>query len=265
MSLIVGEALDPKLFFSEGKPKIRRSSFELTIGTIYDHKGNVLTGHFELEPNHMVQVVSAEVFDLPNTVTGHLAFKATLSRKGVWALTTGLVDPGWNGPISTTLVNFANTKLVIQPGDVFMRVSLFEHAPVIVVDAKDKIESTEVYMRGVQDTAINTLKETFLNQEELARKASKDASEKIMEGINSKAIVWLSIIVGVFTLITLIPQIMDRAWPKNDDAAKADREISRLHDQVDTLEKRLYRMRLDADAARPTPQSPQQPPARPSH
>src|SRR5690348_9613144 len=106
MTLITGNALDPKTFFKEGQPSLQGSSFDLTIGSIFDQEGKKVEGLFTLKPGHMVQVVSTEVFNLSDRVTGHVTYKTTLTKKGIWALTVGIVDPGWDGPVATTLLNF---------------------------------------------------------------------------------------------------------------------------------------------------------------
>ena len=71
MTLITGNELVPTRFFSAGNPTVRESSFDLTIGSIFDHTGKKVDKSFNLEPGQMVQVVSAEVFNLSATTTGH--------------------------------------------------------------------------------------------------------------------------------------------------------------------------------------------------
>src|SRR5690349_1007472 len=107
MTLVAGTELDAQKFFKGGKPSVQGSSFDLNIGCIFDHDGKKVDGIFTIEPGQMVQVVSAEVFSLPDHITGHVTYKTTLTKKGIWALTVGIVDPGWNGPIATTLLNFS--------------------------------------------------------------------------------------------------------------------------------------------------------------
>jgi hypothetical protein len=130
MTLVSGNLLDPKRFFKTGEPSPQGSSFDLTIGSIFDHKGRKVEGPFTIKPGYMVQVVSSEVFSLSDRYTGHVTYKTTLTKKGIWALTVGIVDPGWDGPVATTLLNFSGVNYAISDGDPFLRVSLFEHDPV---------------------------------------------------------------------------------------------------------------------------------------
>src|SRR5262245_58360535 len=129
MVLVTGNSLDPKKFFSSGQPQVQASSFDLTIGSIFNNEGKKVDGQYTIQPGCLVQVVSSEVFSLSDCLTGHVTYKTTMTKKGIWALTVGIVDPGWDGPLATTLLNFSRVDHTIAAGDAFLRVSLFEHDP----------------------------------------------------------------------------------------------------------------------------------------
>src|SRR5215216_3250448 len=150
MALLAGNSLDPKKFFKSGQPIAQGSSFDLTIGCIFDHEGKKVDGLFTIKPGHMVQVVSAEVFRLSDRVTGHATYKTGLTREGIWALTVGIVDPGWDGPIATTLLNFSRVDHTIHKGTAFLRVTLFEHPPVTKTRSSLPLDA---YVREVQSLA----------------------------------------------------------------------------------------------------------------
>lgn len=264
MSLIVGDSLDPKKYFSEGKcnPKIRRSSLELTIGTIFDHEGNAVSG-VDLHPNEMVQVISAEEFNLPNNVTGHLTVKARFTKKGIWALATGLVDPGWDGPISSSLINFSKQTHKIRLGQVFLRVTLFEHTEVQVLP-EDKVGSVDEYKVYAQESAVNVFPRTFLDQPRLAQDAAKEASEEAYKKIMGEFNNWAKTIIAILALIIAIPRIWDWIMPNNTATVRAASEISLLHAQVDDLEKRLYNLQMSGNAPNTKNLKQQQQPTQPS-
>ena len=93
MTIIVGDELYVVRFFSVGNPPVRGSSFDLTIGTIFDYDGKEINEPFRLEPGHMVQVVSSEVFNLRDTVTGHVTYQLYRAshEKGFGRLRSGLL------------------------------------------------------------------------------------------------------------------------------------------------------------------------------
>jgi deoxycytidine triphosphate deaminase len=260
MALVAGNSLDSKNFFSEGKAIAQGSSFDLTIGRIFDHEGKEIDGIFTLKPGHMVQVVSAEVFNLNDRTTGHVTYKTTLTKKGIWALTVGIVDPGWTGPVSTTLLNFSKVDHGIAAGDAFLRVSFFEHDPV----SSDKLRSAPGnYLKDIQKTAASMFPQTFLDNE----KISRSAGELVLERIRKEALIWVAAVALIFTVIQVVlnsskgTQLMGDA-PKME-APKA--EIDALRKEIATLQTRVTRweeqerLAPPAIGASPAPQTPNSP------
>jgi dUTPase len=178
MTLIAGDRLVHSHFFSSGTPTARGTSFDLTIGSIFDHTGKKIDEPFNLEPGQMVQVVSAEVFKLPDTITGHVTYKTELTKNGIWALTVGIIDPGWNGPIATTLLNFSRVDHAVAQGDKFLRVTFFEHAAV-PHECLESCESVNDYLLSVRKTAMTRFPQTFLNKEEIANNAGDAVLKRI--------------------------------------------------------------------------------------
>ncbi|MGR9127890.1 dCTP deaminase domain-containing protein [Rhizobium leguminosarum] len=198
MTLLAADRLNPANFFEPGAPLPGQqgSSFDLTIGTVYDNDGNPVDGPFSLKPGHIVQVVSAEIFKLPPTVTGHVTYKTTLTQKGIWALTVGIVDPGWNGPVATTLLNFSRVEHAVAPGDSFLRVSLFEHEEVPLVRLRPTPPLPE-YLMNVRKAASTLFPKTFLNSDAISAEAGKN----VMETVRNQALAWIAGIAILFTIL----------------------------------------------------------------
>ncbi len=195
MSLLAGPRLDPYLFFSPAAPMpiVQGSTFDLTIGSIIGQNGRPMPGPFKLKPGNIVQVVSREIFSLPCNVTGQATYKTSLTKVGIWALTIGIVDPGWTGPLTTTLLNFSKVDYSIFVGMQFMRVSVFEHEPV----GKDKLRpctSLPAYMQDAKDKAMTTFPSTFMDKDEIAGQAGNKAVRTL--------IVRVLAVAGVITLIS---------------------------------------------------------------
>ena len=83
--------------------------------------------HYEIPPQGMALIISKEALDLPGNITGMQYLKNTLSRKGILAINTGIIDPNYSGPLSTVLVNFSNSPYPIESGDQFSRLVFFSH------------------------------------------------------------------------------------------------------------------------------------------
>ena len=233
MTLVTGAELSNEDFFSAGNAKPRGSSFDLTVGTIIDHGGQIVHGPFILEPGHMVQVISAEVFNLSDSVTGHVTYKTALTKRGVWALTVGIVDPGWDGPISTTLLNFSKVPFAIASGDTFLRVSFFEHDSVPAQNLT-KAPSVDEYVRDLQKIGGSLFPETFLNTSEIAEKAR----ESVTDWIKNNALLWIAMAAGVLALVQVVAiaaQIGLQIWVRDD--------LGDLHAKIAVLESRISELR----------------------
>lgn len=241
MALLAGGALDPKRFFREGSvPLPQGSSFDLTIGSIFDTNGQRITGPYTLKPGHMVQVASAQAFNLPANVTGHVTYKTTLTSKGIWALTVGIVDPGWNGPISTTLLNFSRIDHLVSEGDAFLRVSFFEHAAVSS-DRLRKAPPVEDYLRTVQRAAASVFPKTFLDHENIARQAGDTA----LSHMRSQALTWVGAIALLFALIQIMASYLHPSYLLAPSPVSKE-EFYRLQGEVDTMRGHLRELQQTA-------------------
>ncbi|WP_169195386.1 hypothetical protein [Devosia sp. MC1541] len=236
MKLIAGTELDPKRYFTGSYPTAQASSFDLSIGCIYDETGTEVP-RFNLKPGHMVQVVSKEIFNLPANTTGHVTYKTTLTQEGIWALTVGIVDPGWNGPIATTLLNFSKVEHTIHQGDKFLRVSLFEHEAV-GANLMRKAPELEVYRKQVQSRASSRFPHTFMNHDLIAEQAGK----KVMSRIRVEALAWIGLSAILFTVIQVFaPPAADavRNWGAPSINEELLSTVTILEERIKTLEAEL--------------------------
>lgn len=233
MKLIAGTELDPKKYFTGSYPTAQASSFDLSIGCIYDETGTEVP-RFNLKPGHMVQVVSKEIFNLPANTTGHVTYKTTLTQEGIWALTVGIVDPGWNGPIATTLLNFSKVEHTIHQGDKFLRASLFEHEPASEKQMR-KAPELAAYQKQVQSRAASRFPHTFMNHDLIAEQAGK----KVMSRIRVEALAWIGLSAILFTVIQVFaPPASDavRNWGSPPANEQLSSHIATLEGRVRALE-----------------------------
>ncbi|ELS5808513.1 hypothetical protein ACXYUJ_20060 [Escherichia coli] len=87
-----------------------KSSVDLSIREILfkDEKNQVRSlGRTLLKPQDSAFVISEEILHVPEGFIAYVFLKNRLSQKGFLALNTGIIDSGYNGPISTLLINFS--------------------------------------------------------------------------------------------------------------------------------------------------------------
>lgn len=156
------------------------SSYYLTIGQIIPIEDEHLhpidsdkVDRFELGPQKMAWIVSAEDFSLPDDVTGFATLVTRLTKDGILAFNVGVIDPNWHGPIGTVLVNFSKDKRVLEKGDQFFRVLFLAHQkPERAPHAENmRAEKTpefyyakrRSYVREAQRKALNEFPGSLLN------------------------------------------------------------------------------------------------------
>lgn len=254
MTLVAGRDLEPGRFFSSGTGVRRGSSIDLTIGEIIDGGGRPIEGTFILKPGHIVQVVSAEVFQLPANITGHVTYKTALTHSGIWALTVGIVDPGWTGPVTTTLLNFSKIDHPIHRGDEFLRVSMFEHQPVEQNTLPPPVSLTS-YMKRQQKAAASYFPQTFLDQ----HRVSEEAAKKIFNKVREQALIWVTFIAIVLGLSQYIADFgafrftteQGVNWDQaNSTVTVLTSQVKELQSEIEGLRKQIERDAVPAPASK---------------
>lgn len=130
----------------------------------------------ELPPKGIAWLVSLEDIILPNNVTGHVNLVNALSRKGILAFNTGVIDPTYSGPVSTVIINFSSQSRNLTVGHRFFRITFSQHAAVQkTVVGLDRSKYVEQLIEESR-----SFPATFLDLESI----SKDTDEAIQNKLN---------------------------------------------------------------------------------
>lgn len=206
--------------------ELRRSTtYDASIGEfILD--GQCLEGDtYRLPPRGIIWVVSKETFKFGNSHTGLATLKTTLTHKGILALNVGVIDPGFEGPLATALVNFSRTTVKLQRGSPFFRVLVAEHTPASIF--KPVIEDRHAYIDRVVNRSTG-FANSFLDTNSLG----DEVAARIF-GLPK-----LTVVVGVFglflALIALVASICVAVIGDLSDAAALAND---LNTRVERLEK----------------------------
>ncbi len=111
----------------------------------------------------MVWVLSKEEFAMPNNVTGLATLRTTFTKQEILALNVGIIDPFFQGPISTALINFSDRPRRIEVGDRFFRVAFFEHVDVTAFHAHDESLERSTYIKELETVSFSDFAPSFLN------------------------------------------------------------------------------------------------------
>lgn len=208
MLLVEEQITDANLISPKNQVQLRNSTCDLTIGNIFP-TGVQLKGAgeaksvFWLKPNHMVFVVSQQRVTLPTNVTGLASLVTTLTKKGILCLNTGIIDPGYDGHVGATLVNFSNKERPIELNERLFRVLFFQHSELKNCQPV-RVEKVD-YLSGSKQKSSDEFDQTFLDVFGLLKQAEASAWRVVWDTSTMKIVPWLALLAGVFgTIIGLL-------------------------------------------------------------
>ena len=108
---------------NRNEANLGNASYDLRAGTIMDMKGKVHNSHYTVPPQGMVYVISKEKIKVPPNIIGFAHVKTALTQKGIMATNIGIIDSGYEGYLSTLLINFSKTDWTICPDNICLRVT----------------------------------------------------------------------------------------------------------------------------------------------
>lgn len=227
----------------------REVSYDLSVGRV------IINGHevepqssvnaIEIHPQQVFVIVSKEKVSVPRSGVSCFAFPKTgLCRQGLLALNTGIVDPGYQGLISTTAINFHSKPIKLLVGDAFLRLAFFrldcdQPAHVEVADERE-------YVKGLLTQSLE-LPASFLDVPATVDRLQENLSEKLRSD-NLQFSIWKigAVLTGAALLLTvalsLLPAITPRLagslYVKTIDI-EHQQEFRALQDKVQVLTEEL--------------------------
>jgi deoxycytidine triphosphate deaminase len=89
---------------------LRAAGYDLRIARLVekspDRKVESCDDDIDVPPQGVAVLISQEVIRLPRNICAYASVKTSLCREGILAINTGVVDPGWEGPLSSLMLNF---------------------------------------------------------------------------------------------------------------------------------------------------------------
>ncbi len=157
-------------------------SYNLTIGKIIDMKKNE-SSSFLLEPQGMVYVIFKERLIIPSNIIGFAHVKTSLTKKGIMATNIGIVDPNYNGFMSTLLINFSKTDCLINQNESALKVTFSSfNNPDKNIELLNNNKSISDYLIGTEKNILH-LDDKFLNLNSIEEKVNKNVASTIFSRI----------------------------------------------------------------------------------
>lgn len=141
----------------DGVANSRAASYDIRVGKIIAKDSNdnvaVKDGDFYTIPAQgMVEVISQERVKLPKDVAGYASIMTRLSRQGLLALNTGIIDPTYDGPLSAVMVNFGRAPFCLYRGEPFLRLTFHRYDPPEALEASRPIPSDSFLQERTKET-----------------------------------------------------------------------------------------------------------------
>lgn len=167
----------------------RGASYDLRIKSVLKNDGKV-DEEYTLPAQGIIEVVSLERIKLPKNIAGFAMVKTSLCNEGILALNIGIIDPGWDGPLSSFLVNFGKNERLLAKGDVFLRLT-FQ----MLTQEVDKVPSVydeQSYLADRRRRVQGRFGNTFLNISEVIHQLAKETFDtyrtKILAYVSAAAL-----------------------------------------------------------------------------
>jgi deoxycytidine triphosphate deaminase/uncharacterized small protein (DUF1192 family) len=224
----------------------RAASYDVCVGTILTIDGREVQ-ELKLEPQGIVEVISREEVRIPHNIVGYAMVKTTLCNEGILPLNIGIIDPGYEGPISATLLNFGKKDYLITGLEVFLRLT-FHESYVSRKTRGPSAVSRAAYVQERKRKVVN-FAATFLNLDSTIKKAM----EPFLQQLRNNALIWLPLFAFMLTAmafaVTLGVNYTNRGyWSKEDVKAeiKQDLGLTRegsLESRIKSLEDEIKKLR----------------------
>jgi len=149
--------------------RYQAASYNIGVGRIILPGGKEAEA-YQIPPLGMVKAVSVERVKLPKDILSYATVKTGLSSEGILAINIGLVDPEYEGLISSILINFSKNDYHLERGDEFLRLTFHKYtAPADPLPTPSHKTTDENYITGTKKSFVEKFSATFLNIEENTR------------------------------------------------------------------------------------------------
>jgi len=181
----------------------KAASYNLRIAKIVPVDGKEVSA-YALPSLGMVEVVSAEKVHLPKEIAGYATVKTSLCNEGILAINIGIVDPGYNGLISSTLINFGKNSYYLEFGQEFLRLTFHEYKAQDEVPALSAQKPDAEYIKDKKLKVLAHFSSTFLNIEEKIAEITNRVANRVLGQWKKGFFVWVPVAAATLAFLTFL-------------------------------------------------------------
>jgi dUTPase len=205
-----------------------------------------------LAPQGIAAVVSREVVKLPPDICAYVSVKTSLCREGILAINIGVIDPGWEGPISSLLLNFGKDSYQLRSNQAFLRLTF--HTITAPENVKSTVKDRTSYESEVMRGFEARLASTFMDFQKAAKVSSKEYLDQMKDALLKYipiSVVMLAVLTFFmnFGIVSLASRVMPMdvvqlraaalTEPIKQKADKLSEEVDKLSQENSDLKKTL--------------------------
>jgi deoxycytidine triphosphate deaminase len=215
------EAVNLHLVENAQNRHVRDASYDLSVEMVIVN-GQSQTLPFTLKPQHMCTIVSKERVCIKEGFVAFAQPKTDLCQRGLLALSTGIIDLGYNGKLSTTAINFSQGSIELRSDDAFLRVTFHQVKP---NTGLPPIETTAVSDINYISKKLDDSKlypQTFLDIPKHLRDFSHELFKDVLSLVGSRFQWYVAVIALGFALVLGAGGIMLNSANKQDNKKSVD-------------------------------------------
>lgn len=180
---------------------------EMIISRNDEGKANCCGDAVDVLPQGIVAVTSKERVKLPLNVCAYASVKTSLCRDGILAINIGIIDPGWDGPISSLLLNFGKRMHQLRKNQLFLRLTFHPIAPPRSATLRPPIDR-DAYKAEIFNKYDDWLAGSFMNFSKALDEAKKSYASELREELKTVALKHIPAIAATVAFLALFLAIL---------------------------------------------------------
>lgn len=254
MQISTVEAIKQEFILSRNSEKLSydsfegKSSFDISVREIIHWRNEEIASSqdYILKPQETVYLISEQRISVKPGYVAYVFLKNRLSQKGIMALNTGIIDGGFNGPISTLITNLSKENIIISETDffrvVFHKIDMNQDE---LKRIKDDTDNREPYSYNQYKNLIiqnfKNLPQHFLDRHELKNQIDKELSQKALNIGRAELGIIFAAITIVFAFLPPLATIISDLMLGSEKMARnelkiLDKKVVELELKIKTLE-----------------------------
>jgi deoxycytidine triphosphate deaminase len=176
----------------------RDCTYDARVHAIIDSQGQ---RHDELviPARGVVHVLTEEVIRMPANISGVALVKTSLCNRGLLTLNIGVIDPGFEGPLSTAILNFGSNPQTLRKGEPFLRLSFYDLTPAPTSSSARNICTHAEVIKDITVRALKDFSGDFLDVSDL----TEEIASKQARALRNTLIGWGGLLAVAFALFAI--------------------------------------------------------------